>query len=125
MATETSQHLTGVTYDDSADTVTVNTTVEPWLSFFAALDTLTANNTEQYDVALLLALEQACDGKDTDLNSPVGRGNLPFDGIEQSTVVRSNVDGTETEVQIRKQIYLAVFGKTQGFNAASAVNDDD
>ncbi len=123
MATQASEFIAGVTYDDTANTVTIDTTSTLFAAFFGGLPALTSTNSEVYDAALLLGLENSCDGLDTNLDSPVGRGTLPFNGIEKNPIART--DGTNTEIQELKQIYLGVYLKSGTANPSDAVNNDD
>ena len=122
--TQDSENIAGISHDSSAGQTVIDWSIAPWSDFFAALPAVTADNTEMFDAALLLALEQACDGKDTDLTSPVGAGEFPFDGLDSRQVLRS--DGGEpaiTQMQNRKQLRLAVYTIVQPVNPANAVTN--
>ena len=122
---QNSENIAGVSHDDAANKTTIDWTVAPWSDLFSGLPALTADNTEIFDVAFLLALEQACDGKDSDLNSPVGRGALPIDGVESRPVQRSDGNDPPTfESQNRKQIYLAVYTKLQPVSPMEAIANE-
>jgi len=121
MTTQASEFMTGVTYDDTDQTITISTTAAGWATLFGSLPALTATNSEIYDAAFLMSLENVVQGKDAQINSPVGRGSVP--SIQKSFLTRT--EGGTSEIQTRLQLSLCVYLKDAALSPSDAVNNDD
>jgi hypothetical protein len=107
----TSNRFTTASYDDVTGIISLE--IDPALP-----------RDEEVIKNMIFGIEESCNGKRTNLNSPISEKSFP-DNPKFNFVNRENADASLTELQIEYNPQIVLWLKSVDILTAEAVNDND